>query len=173
MSRVEPVREANGQRHRSEEDHGASEGRRSTERSEYRDRRVAGRLPRPEPRVASPLLGVARNVLPRPRGRRWRHDGAGLSRHDQPCRRGRCTRSDGDGGHPVHGQGVRRSPQSRGQHRVLAAWRLPMASRAGIHRRAVDRRDARCAVPARGDQRVGQLRVELSRVGILRRPMRS
>ena len=33
--------------------------------------------------------------------------------------------------------------------------RLPMASRAGIHRRAVDRCDARCAVPARGDQRVG------------------
>ena len=44
-----------------------------------RDRRVAGRLPRSEPRVAPPLLGAARNVLPRPRGRRWRHDGAGLS----------------------------------------------------------------------------------------------
>ena len=38
----------------------------------------------------------------------------------------------------------------------------------GIHHRAVDRRDARCAVPARGDQRVGELRVELSRVRILR-----
>jgi hypothetical protein len=91
MSPTGPVREANGQRHQLEERaaHGASRGRGSIEPSESRDRRVAERLPRSEPRVAPPLLGAARNVLPRPRGGRWRHDGAGLSRHDQPCRRGR------------------------------------------------------------------------------------
>ena len=117
-----------------------------------RDRRVAERLPRSEPRVAPPLLGIAWNVLPRARGRRWRRDGTGLSRHDQSCRRGRRTRSDGDGDHPLHGQGVRCPPQSRGQYRVLAAWRLPMASRAGIHRLAVGWRDACGTVPARGSQ---------------------
>ena len=56
--------------------------------------------------------------------------------------------TDGDGDHPVHGQGLRRAPQPGGQPRVRAPRRLPVASRPRLHRRAARRRDARLPVPA-------------------------
>ena len=71
--------------------------------------------------VAPPVLRVSGDVLPGAGRRGRRHDGPGLPEHDQPhCRRGGAG-ADGDGDHPVHGQGVRGAPQSGGQHRVRAA----------------------------------------------------
>ena len=66
------------------------------------------------------------------------------------------------GDHLVHGQGVGRTSQPGGQHRVLAARRLPVEARAGLHRRAARRRHARRLVPASRDRRLGDLRFELS-----------
>ena len=45
-----------------------------------RGRPADGRLPRSEAGVASAVLGVPRNLLPRPRGGGWRDDGPGLPR---------------------------------------------------------------------------------------------
>ena len=65
------------------------------------------------------------------------------------------------GDHPVHGQGVRRPSQSRGEHRVLASRRLPLAARARLHHRPADRCRARGMVRAERDQRLGRLRLQL------------
>ena len=72
-----------------------------------------------------------------------------ISRHG----RGRRARADGDGDHPVHGQGLGRPPEPRGEHRVRAARRLPWrrvpgyivvqligATLAALFLQAVDRR---------------------------------
>ena len=73
---------------------------------------------------------------------------------------------DGDGDHLVHGQGVGGAPEPGGQPRLLAARRLSVAASAGLHRRAAGRRDGGSAVPARGDRRVGEIRLELSGGGL-------
>jgi hypothetical protein len=70
------------------------------------------------------------------------------------------------GNHHVHGEGLGRSPEPRGQHRVRAAARLSVASGAGLHHRPADWRDPGGTGPARGDQRVGRSRFELRRFGI-------
>ena len=134
---------------------------------------ISGGFQGSEPGVAPALLGAARDLLPRPRRSRRRDDGTGVPRHDQPYCCSRRTRADGDGDHPVHGQGVRCAPESRGQHRILASWRFPMASAARLHRRAADRRDARCPVPARRGRRLGDVRVELPGSRATRPAMRS
>ena len=66
------------------------------------------------------------------------------------------------GDHHVHGQGVGCAPEPGRQRRVLAARRLSVAARARLRRRAADRCVAGGAVPARGDQGLGEVRLQLS-----------
>ena len=77
---------------------------------------------------------------------------------------------DGDGRHLVHGQGVRRASQSGSQPRVRSSPRLPVATGAGLHRRAARRRDPRVPVPPAGGRRLGVLRLELPGGGLLAGP---
>ena len=118
-------------------------------------------LPRSAPGVAAAVLGAARDVLPRARGGGRRHDGPGVPRHDRAGRGGHRAGVDGDGDHPVHGQGVRRPPEPGREPGVRGAWRLPVAAGARLHRRAARRGDPRGVVPAGGHRRVGVVRVEL------------
>ena len=100
--------------------------------------------------VATPLLGAARDVLPRAGGRWRRNDGPGLPRHDLAGRGGDCAGVDGLGDHPVHGQGFGRAPESGRESGLRGAWRLPVATSARLHRRPTRRRDPRRVVPPRG-----------------------
>ena len=59
---------------------------------------------------------------------------------------------DGIGRHPVHGQDLGGASEPCGQYRVRASRRLPVAPRAGLHRRSAHRRDP-CLPAAAG--RVG------------------
>ena len=132
-----------------------------------RGRRSDGGLPGSVAGVAASVLGAVRDV---PAGTRrvWRRrDGTRVSRHDQPHRGSDGARADGAGSHPLHGQGVGSASQPRGQHRVLATRRLPVEARAGIHRRAADRRGARRLVRTERDQRLGGLRLQLPGSGLL------
>ena len=106
-------------------------------------------------RRAAALLGVARDVLPRSRGGGRRDDGTGVPGHDHAHRRCGRPRPDGDGDHPVHGQGLRRPPESRRERRVLAPGRLSVAPGTGLHRGPAHRRHARRAVPSRRDRLSG------------------
>ena len=114
--------------------------------------------------MAASVLRVLRDVLPRARGRGRRDDGPGVPEHDHPDGGRRRARIDGDGDHHVHGQGVGRAPEPGRQRRLLAARRLPLAARAGLHRRSAGRCDClrRCFFTRR-DQGLGQVRSELSR----------
>jgi glycerol uptake facilitator-like aquaporin len=55
------------------------------------------------------------------------------------------------------------APEPGRQRRLLAARRLSPAARAGLHHRAAGGRDGGGALPALGDRRVGDVRLELSR----------
>ena len=70
-------------------------------------------LQRSVTRVATPVLGTARYVLPRARRGRRRNDGAGVPEHHQPHRGRRRAGAHGHGDHLVHGQGVGRASQPR------------------------------------------------------------
>ncbi len=121
------------------------------------------RLQRSAPGVAALVLRTARHVLPGAGRRGRRHDGPRLPRRDQPRRRGGGPRADGHGHHLVHGQDLRRAPEPGGQHRLRATPRLPLVAGTGLHHRAARRRLPRGAGPARDHQRLGHVRVELSR----------
>ena len=118
-------------------------------------------LQQPEAGVAPAVLGVLRDVLPRARRRRRRHDGPGLPEHDLPHRGGDRAGADGHGDHHVHGEGVGRPSEPRGEPGVRGPRRLPVAPGAGLHRRAAARCDPGCAGPAADRRRVGHLRLEL------------
>ena len=111
-------------------------------------------------RLFSELLGTFFLVLVAAGGGMM---GAGVPEHDQPDRGGGRAGADGDGDHPVHGQGVRRASEPGGERRLRAARGLSVAAGAGLHRRPAGRRGAGGVVPAERDQRVGVVRVQLSR----------
>ena len=118
-------------------------------------------LQRPEPGVASALLRVAGHLLPGPRRRRWRDDGASFPRHHQPNRRSDRAGAHGAGHHPFHGQGLRCPSQSRREHRLRPAGRLPLATGAGVHSRPTRRRSPGGLVPPGRHPRLGHVRLEL------------
>ena len=128
--------------------------------------RAAGRLPGSVSGVAAVVLGAARDVLPGAGGVWRRRDGRGVPQHDQPHRGRLRAWVDGDGNHPVHGQGVRCPPQSGGERGVLAARRLPVAARPRLHRRPAGRCRACGVVRAERDQRLGRLRLQLSGIRV-------
>ena len=113
------------------------------------------------------VLGAPRHVLPGPRRGRWRDDGSSVPGDDQPDRGGRRPWPDGDGDHPVHGEGLRRAPQPRRQYRVRPPQGLPVAPGTRVHRRAARGRSLGRVVPAVGDPRVRDVRIELPRVRLL------
>ena len=120
------------------------------------------RLPGPTPGVASALLRSPRDVLPGSRSRRWGDDEPSIPGRHQPtsCRGGSCTDRDGD--HLVHGQGVRCTPESSGQHRLRPAQGLSVAARARLHRGPAGRRHTGGTGAPRHHQRLGEVRKQLS-----------
>ena len=117
--------------------------------------------------VASAVLGALGHVLPGSRRRRRRDDGSSVPGDDQPDRGGRRPWPDGDGHHPVHGEGLRRAPQPRRQYRVRPPQGLPVAPSTRVRRRAARGRGLGGVVPAVGDPRVRDVRIELPRVRLL------
>ena len=126
-----------------------------------------GELPGSESGVAAALLGALWDVPAGDRGGGRRDDGPGVPEHDHPQRGGGRAGADGDGDHHVHGQGVGRAPEPGGQLCLLAARRFSVAAGSRLRHRAADRCVACGAVPARGDQGVGEVRLELSGERIL------
>ena len=120
-------------------------------------------------RSGAAVLGAVRHLSAGAGGRRRRDDGAGLPGHGQPHGCGRRPRADGHGGHPVHGQGVRRPPQPGGQHRLLAAGGLPLATRARLRRRPAGRSRPGRLVPPGRRRCLGDRRRDLSGGGLFRR----
>ena len=84
---------------------------------------------------------------------------------NRPRRGGDRARPHGHGGDSVHGRGLRRAPESSGEHRVRSARRLSLAARARLHPRAARRSDPRDPVPRRDLRRGGHARSDRPRSG--------
>ncbi len=130
---------------------------------------VGAQLPRRVALVAAGLRRGARDLPARARGRRQPRRRLGHGDADLPNGGGDGAGAHGHGRHPLHGQGWRRPPQPRGQHRLRAAPGLPVAARARLHRQPGRRRAARLRLPLGGARPPGHVRRDGPRAPRLRR----